>query len=61
MLIQYAAKNLEKNIHEFKYFADKFSELPLYFMKFYGTTQLDNVLEAMEYAVYGMIPTHVAH
>eukprot|EP01127_Copromyxa_protea_P020754 TRINITY_DN6973_c0_g1_i1.p1 TRINITY_DN6973_c0_g1~~TRINITY_DN6973_c0_g1_i1.p1 ORF type:complete len:778 (-),score=123.30 TRINITY_DN6973_c0_g1_i1:132-2402(-) len=59
MLIQYAAKNLEKNIHEFKYFADKFSELPLYFMKFYGTTQIDNVLDAMEYAVYAYDVEHI--
>jgi twinkle protein len=32
--------------------ADRFEELPLYFMKFHGGSQVDDVLDAMEYAVY---------
>lgn len=32
--------------------ADRFENLPFYFMKFHGGTDLDDVLDAMEYAVY---------
>ncbi|KAL7483359.1 hypothetical protein ACHAW6_009034 [Cyclotella cf. meneghiniana] len=32
--------------------ADKFESLPLYFMKFHGGSDVDDVLDAMEYAAY---------
>ncbi|KAL3922897.1 MAG: hypothetical protein SGILL_001960 [Bacillariaceae sp.] len=32
--------------------ADRFQDLPLYFMKFHGGSDVDEVLDAMEYAVY---------
>jgi twinkle protein len=32
--------------------ADRFENLPLYFMKFHGGSDIDEVLDAMEYAVY---------
>lgn len=32
--------------------ADKFQDLPLYFMKFHGGSDVDDVIDAMEYAVY---------
>ena len=32
--------------------ADKFEGLPLYFMKFHGGSDVDHVLDPMEYAVY---------
>lgn len=32
--------------------ADRFESLPLYFMKFHGGSEVDEVLDAMEYAVY---------
>ena len=32
--------------------ADNFAQLPLHFLKFYGGTDVDDVLNAMEYAVY---------
>lgn len=32
--------------------ADRFQELPMYFMKFHGGSEVDEVLDAMEYAVY---------
>lgn len=59
MLTQFASKNLEKSLHEFNYFADKFSLLPLHFMRFYGTTQLDHVIDTMEYASYAHDVEHV--
>ena len=32
--------------------ADRFENLPLYFMKFHGGSDIDDVLDAMEYAAY---------
>lgn len=32
--------------------ADKFENLPLYFMSFHGSSDVDDVLDAMDYAVY---------
>jgi len=32
--------------------ADRFQELPLYFMKFHGGSDVDDVLDAMDFAVY---------
>ena len=32
--------------------ADRFQDLPLYLMKFHGGSEVDEVLDAMEYAVY---------
>ncbi|KAK2197360.1 bifunctional Archaeal primase DnaG-twinkle [Babesia duncani] len=52
MLRQFSGKNLENSLDEFNYYADKFSELPLRFMKFHGSTSIDQVIDAMDYAVY---------
>jgi twinkle protein len=32
--------------------ADQFEELPLYFMRFFGSTNVEQVIDAMEYACY---------
>ena len=32
--------------------SDKFDTLPMYFMKFHGGSDIDDVLDAMEYAAY---------
>jgi len=45
MLTQFAEKNLEKNIEEYKDWADKFQQLPLYFMTFHGQQTVQDVLE----------------
>ena len=34
-------------------------QLPLYFMRFYGSTEIDDVLDAMEYAVYVYDVEHI--
>ena len=39
--------------------AERFENLPLYFMRFYGSTEVDQVLDAMEYAVYAYDVEHV--
>ena len=60
LLQQYARGPLiaEKNLSEEKkreaihVLADKFQDLPLYFMKFHGGSDVDDVIDAMEYSVY---------
>jgi twinkle protein len=52
MLLQMSKTNLEKDISQFSEHANKFEELPLYFLRFHGGTEIDQVLDAMEYAVY---------
>lgn len=37
---------------KFEALADRFETLPLYFMRFHGGSDVDEVLDAMEYAVY---------
>ena len=51
MLHQFAGKNMENSMDEFDIIAEKFRQLPLYFMGFYGGTSIDKVLETIEYAV----------
>ena len=36
----------------FEAVGDRFTELPLHFLRFFGSTDVDRVLDAMEYAVY---------
>ncbi len=56
MMKQYSALlgiELNEHHHEaFDYVADRFEELPFYFLKFYGSSPVQEVIEAMEYAVY---------
>ncbi|CRG95633.1 plastid replication-repair enzyme, putative [Plasmodium gallinaceum] len=59
MLNQFCGKNLEKNIDLFDLYADKFELLSLKFLKFHGSTHLDQVLDAMDYAVYAYDVKHI--
>ena len=51
-LKQFSEIDLEKNIHQFDKWADKFSKLPMYYLTFHGAEEVDKVLDAMGYAVY---------
>ncbi|SOV24855.1 plastid replication-repair enzyme [Plasmodium sp. DRC-Itaito] len=59
MLNQFCGKNLEKNIDLFDIYADKFELLPLKFLKFHGSTNIDQVIDAMDYAVYAYDVKHI--
>lgn len=48
-----------KHLHDFDYLADAFGTLPMHYMKFHGTTQVDNVIETMEQAVIQLGVKHV--
>jgi twinkle protein len=59
MLCQLAGKNLSYFPDQFNDYCDQFSELPIYFMNYYGSTQIEKVLESMEYAIYSYDVGHV--
>lgn len=59
MLNQFCGIDLEKNIELFDFYADKFESLPLKFLKFHGSTNLDQVIDAMDYAVYAYDVKHI--
>lgn len=42
----------QKSINALSVLADKFESLPMHFMKFHGGSDVDDVLDAMEYAAY---------
>jgi twinkle protein len=59
MITQFAGIDFEQNLPEFDKWADRFEELPLYFLKFFGSTDLDQVLDAMDYACYVFDVQHI--
>ncbi|XP_077482608.1 twinkle mtDNA helicase [Stigmatopora argus] len=59
MLTQFAMQRLEENLEQYDYWADKFEELPLYFMTFHGQQNIKSVLDTMQHAVYLYDINHV--
>ncbi|XP_028989551.1 twinkle protein, mitochondrial [Betta splendens] len=59
MLTQFAMQRLEENLEQYDFWADKFEELPLYFMTFHGQQSIKNVLDTMQHAVYLYDINHV--
>lgn len=59
MLTQLAGKSLQGDVNEFNRTADEFEALPMYFLRFFGSTEVDEVLDAMEYAVYAYDVQHI--
>ncbi|XP_019965295.2 twinkle mtDNA helicase [Paralichthys olivaceus] len=59
MLTQFAMQRLEENLEQYDFWADKFEELPLYFMTFHGQQNIKAVLDTMQHAVYLYDINHV--
>lgn len=59
LLIQYAKFDLTTKPEVFNEFADKFQELPLYMLKFFGSTDVDKILDTMDFATYAYDVEHV--
>ncbi|KAJ1903624.1 hypothetical protein IWQ60_012556, partial [Tieghemiomyces parasiticus] len=59
MLYQFSNKDLSQHPEEFDYWADKFEQLPLHFLKFFGSTEASTVIETMKHAVYAYDVQHV--
>ncbi|XP_025906461.1 twinkle protein, mitochondrial, partial [Nothoprocta perdicaria] len=59
MLTQFAAQRLEEQLEQYDEWADRFEDLPLFFMTFHGQQNVKTVLDTMQHAVYVHDITHV--
>ncbi|CEP18480.1 hypothetical protein [Parasitella parasitica] len=59
MLYQFAEKDISLNPKEFDEIADRFEQLPLYFLKFFSSTAIKDVLKACHHAVYAYDVRHI--
>ncbi|XP_042674285.1 twinkle protein, mitochondrial isoform X2 [Centrocercus urophasianus] len=59
MLTQFATRRLEDQLELYDEWADRFEDLPLYFMTFHGQQNIKTVLDTMQHAVYMYDITHV--
>ena len=59
MICQMAGKNLAHYPGEFDRYSEQFERYPLYFMDFYGSTDIAQVLDAMDYSMYVHDVKHV--
>ncbi|KAI8372822.1 P-loop containing nucleoside triphosphate hydrolase protein [Radiomyces spectabilis] len=59
MLYQFAGKDLSLAPQEIDVWADQFEQLPLYFLKFFSSTAIKDVLKACSHAVYAYDVRHI--
>lgn len=59
LLMQYAKMDLTKKPELFNEFADSFQDLPLYLLKFFGSTDIDKILDTMDFATYAYDISHI--
>ncbi|XP_033041278.1 twinkle protein, mitochondrial isoform X2 [Trachypithecus francoisi] len=59
MLTQFAEGRLEDQLDKYDHWADRFEDLPLYFMTFYGQQSIRTVIDTMQHAVYVYDICHV--
>ena len=52
-------RELVRRQERFQAAAEDFDSLPMYFMKFFGSTKVDEVLDAMDYAAYAYDVQHI--
>ncbi len=59
MLKQFSGLSLEHHLKQYNYWADRFQQLPLYFMGFFGPVDITTVIETMSHATYVYDIQHV--
>ncbi|KAJ2558510.1 hypothetical protein EV175_000746 [Coemansia sp. RSA 1933] len=59
MLSQFVRRDILQKPEEVDYWSRKFEQIPLYFLKFHGSTQPETVLETMRHAVYAHDVKHI--
>ncbi|XP_048194388.1 twinkle mtDNA helicase [Perognathus longimembris pacificus] len=59
MLTQFAVGRLEEQLDKYEEWADRFEDLPLYFMTFHGQQSIRSVIDTMQHAVYVYDVCHV--
>lgn len=57
--MQYAKCDLVAKPDLFNEYADRFQELPIYLLKFFGSTDIDKILDTMDFAVYAYDISHI--
>ncbi|KAJ2160283.1 hypothetical protein GGF46_002395 [Coemansia sp. RSA 552] len=59
MMSQYARRDITSDPSAVDYWSRKFEQLPMYFLKFHGSTKPETVLETMRHAVYAYDVKHI--
>jgi twinkle protein len=59
LLMQYAKVDLVEYPDLYNEFADQFQELPLYFLKFFGSSDVDRIIDTIDFAVYAYDTAHI--
>ena len=59
MLLQFSEANLIKSPESFEFYANRFENMPLYFMKFFGSSELDKILSTIDFAIYTYDISHI--
>lgn len=50
MMKQFADKDLSQHVHEFQTWADRFEQLPMYFLKYFGSTDVEELIGVLSHA-----------
>jgi twinkle protein len=59
MLLQYSNVDLIQEPNKFEFYAEQMEKIPLYYLKYFGSTELDKLLNSIEYAIYAFDIGHV--
>lgn len=59
MMNQYAGMDMGQHIGDFEKVFNQINKLPMYFMKFFGSTQVDAIIDAIDYCLYQYDIQHV--
>ncbi|KAJ2778743.1 hypothetical protein GGI15_004080, partial [Coemansia interrupta] len=59
MMSQYARTDISKSPKDVDYWSRRFGDLPMYFLKFHGSTKPETVLDTMRHAVYAYDVKHI--
>ena len=59
MLKQYAGEALEKDVERFEYWADQFEKLPMFYQRFFGSTEMTKILAIIDFAVQSYDVAHI--
>lgn len=59
MLTQFSGTNLLHKENEILFHSERFEKVPIHFMKFFGSTEFEKILNTIEYAIYAYDIGHV--
>ena len=59
LLAQFSRDDLTKNVEKAKEWLEKLQQLPLYFMKYFGSTDPEDLFSTLDYAVYEHDVAHI--